>query len=211
MRWLTTAIVLAIASPSPATLAQTALAQTAIGPGWDGTRWSESTAELAQQYGPRATRLDRPIDFGDAYVDLVLRNYAIGGYPFVVYFQMDKANHGLKRIQIERGRHGAVPMVYQAAIDALIKAYGPPTESCLFKAHTVADQDTAEHIWRGDGTMIRALFRAQSLNTLDPYIARSQGDFTTGTALEGLSQQLLVRVAPADSEPDDCRDHAKLR
>jgi len=173
--------------------------------GWHDTVWGESTDGLDRQFGPAATRLDRPIDFGDSYADLVLKNYDIGGYGFIVFFQMDKRSHGLKRIQIERGRHGAVPEVAKAAFDALVASYGPPTVACATRAHTIDTQDLAEEVWQRDGTTVRALFRDASLNTLDPYLARAVGDFVTGRTAAGLPQQLLIRIAPAGTEPEDCR------
>ncbi len=173
--------------------------------GWHDTSWGESTAGLDRQFGTAATRLDRPIDFGDAYADLVLKHYDIGGYGFVVFFKMDKRSHGLKRIQIERERHGAVPLVAKAAFDALVASYGPPTVACAARAHTIDAQDLDEEVWQRDGTTVRALFRDASLNTLDPYLARAVGDFVTGRTAAGLRRQLLIRIAPAGTEPEDCR------
>jgi hypothetical protein len=173
--------------------------------GWHGTLWGESTEGLGRQFGAAATHLERPIDFGDSYADLVLKNYDMGGYGFVVYFQMDKHTHGLKRIQIERGRHGAVPQAARAAFDSLVTSYGPPTIACSIPAHTIDEQNVVEAAWRRDDTTVRAVFREASLNTLDPYLARAVGDFVRGTTNAGLPQQLLIRIAPAGTEPEDCR------
>jgi hypothetical protein len=192
--WL--AVLLALVSPHPAIAAAT---------GWHGTSWGESTEGLGREFGAAATHLDRPIDFGDSYVDLVLKNYDIGGYGFIVFFQMDKHSHGLKRIQIERGRHGAVPRVAKAAFDSLVASYGPPTIACSIRAHTIDAQDLDEEVWQRDDTTVRALFRDASLNTLDPYLARAVGDFVTGSTAAGLPQQLLIRIAPVGTEPEDCR------
>jgi hypothetical protein len=178
--------------------------------GWQGTSWGETSSALAAQFGRQATQLDRPLDFGDAHVDVVLKNYPIGGYPFIVYFQMGNDGHGLKRIQIERARHGAVPEVSAAAFKELAALYGPPTESCAAPARNVGDQTLIEHIWRRDGSVVRALFREMSLNNLDPYLARANGDFEFfGAQAAGLPQQLLIRIAPAGTEPDDCRPKRK--
>jgi hypothetical protein len=173
--------------------------------GWHGTVWGESTEGLRREFGGTATYLDRPIDFGDSYADLVLRNYDIGGYGFVVYFQMDKRTHGLKRIQIERGRHGAVPQAAKAAFDSLATSYGPPTIACSIRADTIDAQSLVEEVWQRDDTTVRALFRGASLNTLDPYLARAVGDFVLGATNAGLPQQMLIRIAPAGTEPEDCR------
>ena len=187
---------IALGSPQPADAAAT---------GWHGTNWGEGTDELSRQFGAAATRLDRPIDFGDSYADLALKNYDIGGYGFTVFFQMDKRTHGLKRIQIERGRHGAVPQVAKAVFNVLVADYGQPTIACSTRAHTIEAQSLVEETWERDGTTVRALFREASLNTLDPYLARAVGDFVTGSTAAGLSQQLLIRIAPAGTEPGDCR------
>src|SRR5690242_5647314 len=69
------------------------------GNGWDGIVWGEDSATLARRFAGRAVTLAPPIEFGDSYVDVALRNERLGGYPFVVYFQMDRATHGLKRVQ----------------------------------------------------------------------------------------------------------------
>lgn len=194
LRWLVALIVFAL--PWTADAAAT---------GWRGTVWGETSAGLNRQFGAAATRLDRPIDFGDSYADLVLKNYQIAGYGFVVFFQMDKHSHGLKRIQIERGRHGAVLPVAKAAFAELVAGYGPPTLACATRAHTIDAQSLVEEVWRRDDTTVRALFREASLNTLDPYLARAVGDFVTGSTAAGLPRQLLIRIAPAGTEPEDCR------
>jgi hypothetical protein len=42
----------------------------------------------------------------------------IGGVSTVVFFQMDKASHGLKRIQSERARHGVNPPAFRPILVA---------------------------------------------------------------------------------------------
>jgi len=71
--------------------------------------WGESSQDLLQQFDGAATQLARGLDFGDSYVDVVLRGEIIGGVPVVTFFQMDKRTRGLKRIQLERQRHGVNP------------------------------------------------------------------------------------------------------
>ena len=92
----------------------------------DGVRWGETSRALVEQLGTRATVLPRPIDFGDSYADVVLRNVALGGVAMIAFFQMDKTTGGLKRVQFERQRHGVNPPAYRAVIAALEAAYGPP-------------------------------------------------------------------------------------
>src|SRR3954469_10319305 len=96
----------------------------------DGIRWGETSRALVEQLGTRATVLPRPIDFGDSYADVVLRNVALGGVALVAFFQMDKTTGGLKRVQFERTRHGVTPPAYRAVIAALEAAYGSPDTTC---------------------------------------------------------------------------------
>src|SRR5947209_7578023 len=70
-----------------------------------GAFWGESSTELLRHFGSAATVLPQPLDFGDSYVDLVLRHVPLGGYDMIAYFQMDKTSRRLKRIQLERPRH----------------------------------------------------------------------------------------------------------
>lgn len=56
--------------------------------------WGETSAELVRQFGAAATRLLQPLDFGDSYADVVLRNVTLGGVPVAVFFQMDKGRRG---------------------------------------------------------------------------------------------------------------------
>src|SRR5271170_8431340 len=65
------------------------------------THWGEASDSLLHQFGAAVEQLPRPLDFGDSYADIVLRGNTFGGVPMVVFFQMDKATHGLKRLQLE--------------------------------------------------------------------------------------------------------------
>src|SRR5204862_3364110 len=68
--------------------------------GW----WGERQTELLAHLGARASVLQRPIDFGDSYTQIVLRKVVLGGVPLIAFFQIDKTTGGLKRIQLERQR-----------------------------------------------------------------------------------------------------------
>src|SRR4051812_40254242 len=92
----------------------------------DGIEWGETSRALVAQLGPRATILARPIDFGDSYANVVLRNVALGGVPMTAFFQMDKTTGGLKRVQFTRQPHGVNPPAYRAILAALDAAYGLP-------------------------------------------------------------------------------------
>jgi hypothetical protein len=76
--------------------------------------WGETSADLVRQFGAAATRLLQPLDFGDSYVDVVLHNVTLGGVPVAVFFQMDKATKGLKRVQLQPLGHEINPPAYRA-------------------------------------------------------------------------------------------------
>ncbi|HKU98497.1 MAG TPA: hypothetical protein VJR58_24610 [Vineibacter sp.] len=193
-----------IAAMTAALSACPALAQSSGETGFEGVRFGETSAELLRQFGARATALDRRLDFGDAYVDVALRGYMLGGYPFIVFFQMDKTAGTLKRIQIERPRHGAVAMVHRAAIAALQTQYGTPTQVCVQSVPSSRSQAVEERIWQRGDSVMRLVFREQNLGVLVP---RRLGVFDWEVwepSLEGMPQQLFVRIAPAATEPSSC-------
>lgn len=180
-------------------------AQAPVESSFEGVRFGDSSDALLERFGARATRLDRPLDFGDAYVDVVLRRYPLGGYPFIVYFQMDKADHRLRRIQIERPRHGAVPMVHRAAIAALAERYGTPTHVCASRVPRPGGQAIDERVWQRPDLTVRLVFRERGLGVLVPRPLGVYDWEVWEPSLDGgLPQQLFVRISPAGSEPDAC-------
>ena len=117
----------------------------------DGMRWGETSRDLLDQLGQRATVLSRPIDFGDSYANVVLRNVALGGVAMTAFFQMDKATGGLKRVQFTRQPHGVNPPSYRAVVAALDAAYGPPGATCVTPADAANGyQAGVELVWRRD-------------------------------------------------------------
>lgn len=139
----------------PATQARAAAVETVLA----GIHWGERSDELARHFGREAIRLSRPIEFGDSYVDVALRNQMLGGFPFTVYFQMDKATRGLMRVMFERQRHGANPQVFRAVLETLYAAYGPSARSCDTPATPGNGyQPASERIWLDHGNIIRAVF-----------------------------------------------------
>jgi hypothetical protein len=173
----------------------------AIGALLRGAAWGERSSDLARAFGERATRLARPIDFGDSYVDLVLRNWPLGGYPFTVFFQFDKAGGGLKRIQIERQRHGVNPPVFRAMLAGLTQELGQPTLRCTRAGHTThAGQDTAEWRWHVGEDVVRAVFRDTTLEASESCLSIDPA--TVGAC--GLTGQLFVRIAPAGPDAERC-------
>jgi hypothetical protein len=139
----------------PATQARAA----ALAPVLAGIHWGEGSDDLARHFGSRAIRLARPIEFGDSYVDVALRNQMLGGFPFSVYFQMDKATHGLMRVMFERQRHGANPQVFRAVLETLSADYGPSARSCDTPAAPGNGyQPASERLWLDHNDIIRAVF-----------------------------------------------------
>lgn len=173
----------------------------ALSPILDGVHWGESSGELADHFGGRAKLLSRPIEFGDSYVDVALTNQALGGFDFAVYFQMSRKTHGLKRVMLERQRHGANPMVFNAVVKTLSADYGAPARVCELPATArTGYQASIEHIWVGGDKIIRAVFR-------DTTLEASEGCLVPTTRPCGLTGHLFVQITPPDTaEPDEfCR------
>jgi hypothetical protein len=176
---------------SPATGGAASIAEA-----WEGTFWGEPSRALLAHFGTRATVLPRPLDFGDSYADVVLRNVPVGGFPLIAYFQMDKTTGGLKRIQLERPRHGVTPPAFRAVLAALEAALGTPDTLCGVPPVPASGyQAAAERVWSRNGLVIRAIFRDTTLEAFE-------GCLLTGSC--GLTAQLLVRVSPPGADPGRC-------
>jgi hypothetical protein len=186
-----------------ATLLLTATAAAAtdsIAEAWQGTYWGESSAALMQHFGDRARHVPQPIDFGDSYADLVLPRVDVGGFPLVVFFQMDKATRGLKRVQLERNRHGVNPPAFRGVLGALDAAYGSPDTRCGIRPGPASGyQQAAEQVWRRDGVVIRAIFRDTTIEAFEGCVF---GDPSLGAC--GLTGQLLVRISPPALDAGAC-------
>ena len=132
------------------------------------THWCESSGELRSQFGDAARGLPHALDFGDSYVDTVLTHQTLGGVPMVVFLQMDKATHGLKRIQLERPRHGVNPPSFRAVAAALHADYGKPDQICVIPVRPATGyQAAAEEKWARDGAVISAIFRDTTLQAFE--------------------------------------------
>jgi len=171
-----------------------------IGEAWRGTYWGEPASALLRQFGARARQLPHPIDFGDSYVDVVLPHLDIGGFPLVVFFQMDKATHGLKRIQLERNRHGVNPPAFRAVLAQLHAEYGAADLRCGIQPGPASGyQAAAERVWVRGGDVIRAIFRDTTIEAFEGCLA---GDPSLGPC--GLTGQLLVRISPRTGDATTC-------
>jgi hypothetical protein len=163
------------------------------------THWGQSSGELLGQFGDGARRLPRPLDFGDSYSDIILPRQILGGVPMVVFFQMDKATHGLTRIQLERPRHGVNPPAFRAIAAALHADYGKPDQTCIIPVlPTSGYQAAAEERWAHNGVVISAIFRDMTLQAFEGCLSGP------ATGWCGLHGQLLVRVGPPDGGADPC-------
>jgi len=161
------------------------------------THWGESSDQLLGHFGADATRLPHAIDFGDSYADVVLRDQRLGDATVVVFFQMDKQTHGLKRIQLERPRHGVNPPAFRALLAALQDAYGLPDESCSVPARPANGyQAAAEAVWMRNGAVVSAIFRDTTLEAFEGCL------FGPASGSCGLKGQLLVRIDPIDGRRD---------
>jgi hypothetical protein len=185
-----------------------ASALNAVEEAMDGIAWGESSQELARHFGSRATVLKTPIDFGDSYADIVLRGRMLGGYPLIVYFHMDKRTKGLRRVQLERPRHGVNPMVARAVLAELKDVYGPPDKLCGVDENAANGyQAAAERIWTRGDVVIRAIYRDTTLQASEGCLF---GDSSAVGAC-GLTAQLLVRLSPVERGDAECRAWDRLR
>ncbi len=115
----------------------------------------------------------------------------------VVFFQMDKATHGLKRIQLERPRHGVNPPAFRAIATALRAEYGEPDQICVVPVLPAGGYQAAvEQRWVRDGTIINAIFRDTTLQAFEGCL------FGPATGWCGLHGQILVRISPSNDAAD---------
>jgi hypothetical protein len=181
------------------------LAETGIGEIWRQTHWGESSDGLLRQFGSEAMRLPRALDFGDSYADVVLPDQAIGGVPMVVFFQMDKGSHGLKRIQLERPRHGVNPPAFRGILAALQTDFGSPDQLCAIPVLPASGyQAGAEALWLRDNAVVSTIFRDTTLQAFEGCL------FGPATGSCGLTGQLFVRIGPPTNDGDPCSLERRL-
>ncbi|HWB51686.1 MAG TPA: hypothetical protein VG651_21440 [Stellaceae bacterium] len=165
---------------------------------WRGTRWGESPEAVQRALGARGVALPHPIDFGDSYAPLVVHDIDLGGIGLIAYYQIDKTTHGLKRIQLERPRHGVNAGAFRTVFLALDSDYGAPDVHCgTLPGPTTAYQGAAEYVWRRDDMVVRAVFRDTTLQAFG-------GCYSPAC---GLTAQLLVRISPRAGDSGACPPH----
>lgn len=163
--------------------------------------WGETSQDLLQHFDGAATQLRRGLDFGDSYVDVVLHGETVGGVPVVTFFQMDKRTGGLKRIQLERPRHGVNPPALRAISAALNADYGRPDKICFTLVTPIGGyQAAAQEVWVRGTDAISAIYRDTTLQAFEGCL------FGVASGYCGLTGQLLVRLSPADgiAKSDPC-------
>src|SRR4029077_1780899 len=166
---------------------------------WRQTYWGESSVELLRQFGTDARQLPRALDFGDSYATVVLPSQMVGGVPMVVFFQMDKTTHGLRRIQFERPRHGVNPPAFRGILAALSADFGTPDRLCAIPILPANGyQAAAEALWLRDGAVVSAIFRDTTLQAFEGCL------FGPASGSCGLTGQLLVRIGPPNGDGDPC-------
>jgi hypothetical protein len=166
----------------------------------EGIQWGESQSTLLAHLGARATVLPSPIDFGDSYTQIVLRNFVLGGVPLIAFFQIDKATRGLKRIQLERQRHGVNPPAFRGVIGGLEAEFGAPDAMCNIPPGPKSGyQAAAEFDWSRGNNLVRAVFRDTTIEAVEGCLSR---DLTAGPC--GLTGQLFVRISPPGDDAATC-------
>lgn len=169
----------------------------ALDPVLAGLTWGEDTSSLKQHFGRRAPTLSPPIEFGDAYVDVALRDVMLGGYGYVVYFQMDNTSHGLRRVMFERPRHGTNHAVFDAAVHAIEAQFGKPARCGAKPRPENGYQALDEYSWRGEGRRVRAIFR-------DTTLEAESGCQVVGFLPCGLEGHLFILVDSDRTSGPDC-------
>ena len=114
---------------------------------------------------------------------------------------MDKRTRGLKRIQLERPRHGVNPPALRAISAALQADYGRPDKICFTPVSPIGGyQAAAQEVWVRGTDAISAIYRDTTLQAFEGCL------FGVASGYCGLTGQLLVRISPADgiAEPDPC-------
>jgi hypothetical protein len=168
--------------------------------------WGESSDALLHQLGAAAERLPRPFDFGDSYANIMLNGYTLGGVPMAVFFQMDKATHSLRRVQLQPLGHQLNPPAFRAIAAALDAEFGRPDQRCVTPpVAAVGYQAAVEERWRRAEAVVSAIFRDTTLQAFEGCL------YGPASGWCGLHGQLLVRIAPPEHRPATCGPGALSR
>ncbi len=167
---------------------------------WQGVSWGEAGSVVVQRFGARLTILPWALDFGDSYTRIVMRDVVVGGVPLIAFFQMDKATDGLKRIQLERQRHGVNPPAFRGVVHGLEQAFGAPDVTCAIAPGPASGYQAATEVaWSRGGNLIRAVFRDTTIEAFEGCLNRY---ITDGPC--GLTGQLLLRISGPAADRSSC-------
>jgi hypothetical protein len=179
------------ASPAPA--------EDGVAPLLRETHWGETSEQLLRRFGAAAVRLKEPLDFGDSYATIVLPGASLGGVPMVAFFQMDKKTRGLRRIQLERPRHGVNPPAFRAIAAALDAELGRPDRICTIPPLPQSGwQAAVEARWARGDAAISVIVRDTTMQAWGGCL------FGPASGWCGLHGQLLVRLAPSAGGAGPC-------
>jgi hypothetical protein len=168
--------------------------------------WGESSSSLLSQFGAQATRLPQPFDFGGSYVDVVVRGVTLSRVPARCFFQMDKATHGLKRVQLEPLGHQINPPTCRAMAATLGSQLGPPDQICVAAPVPAAGfQAAVEEQWQHGDATVSAFFRDTTLQAFEGCL------FGPASGWCGLHGQILVRIAPPTQQKLACAPPSRPR
>ncbi|HXC91350.1 MAG TPA: hypothetical protein VNV18_14400 [Stellaceae bacterium] len=134
---------------------------------------------------------------------MVLRGATLGGVPMAVFFQMDKATHGLKRVQLEPLGHRLSPPAYRAIGAALDGEFGRPDQVCVTPPIPASGfQAAVEQRWRRGDAAVSAIFRDTTLQAFEGCLCGPASGWC------GLHGRLLVRIAPPQESAGACPANA---
>ncbi|WP_275787721.1 hypothetical protein [Pararhizobium gei] len=94
--------------------------------GWWHTNWGMSEDEMKVALrDANLKKVDRE-DYGETYVDFTIEDVNIGGFKFIVSFQMGKKSNRLQRVSMKHDLPLGVSQKAQlkAVYDALVKDFG---------------------------------------------------------------------------------------
>lgn len=169
----------------------------ALAPVMTGLHWGEGAAALRRHFGDRAVALHPPLDFGDAEAPLALRRFRLGGYDYTVYFQLDKKNHGLERVLLDRRPQAANPKIFEAAAAAIAAGKGRPTICRAPARPQNGYQAMRSDYWRDAGERVRLVFR-------DTTLEGESGCAEVTVYPCGLEGRLLILIDAPNAPGPDC-------
>lgn len=98
-------------------------------PGWEGTHWGMSEAEIVSVFSSRLKKLPQRKEFLRQYVDYVIPEFKLEGETYTIFFQMDiktgKLSQVLIRLNEQKARSPQVD-AFNSLASSLKKQYSEP-------------------------------------------------------------------------------------